>query len=126
MTGDPDEDCVIYKQLRDMMKAMTELLTNNQASTTTTYPSTTSYYILSFLRSYDGFDSNKYFSWEIEMDEMCGQRRICERRKLRNVASSLTNDALAWWKCLCESDQLPKTWNDMIILMRKFLFISCI
>jgi hypothetical protein len=119
MTGDPDEDCVIYKQLRDMMKAMTELLTNNQASTTTTYPSTTSYYILSFLPSYDGFDSNKYFSWEIEMDEMCGQRRICERRKLRNVASSLTNDALAWWKCLCESDQLPKTWNDMIILMRK-------
>jgi hypothetical protein len=32
-----DEDCVSYKELREMMKAMTELLTKNQASTTTTY-----------------------------------------------------------------------------------------
>jgi hypothetical protein len=26
---------------------------------------------------------------------------------------------LAWWKHLCESDELPKTWNDMKILMRE-------
>jgi hypothetical protein len=32
-----------------------------------------------------------------------GQHRICERRKLRNIASALTNDALAWWKHLFES-----------------------
>jgi hypothetical protein len=43
---DLDEDCVIYKEFCDMMKAMTELLTKNQTSTTTTSPSTTSYYIL--------------------------------------------------------------------------------
>jgi hypothetical protein len=62
MTGDPDEYCVTYKELRDMMKAMTELFTKNQASTTTTSPSRISYCILPFIPSYDGFDSNKYFA----------------------------------------------------------------
>jgi hypothetical protein len=64
MTGDSNDDCVSYKELRDMMRAMTELLTKNQASTTTTSPSTTSYYILPSLPSYDDFDSNKYFAWK--------------------------------------------------------------
>jgi hypothetical protein len=67
------------------------LLTKNQASTTITSPSTISYCILPSLPSYDGFDSNKYFAWEIGMDKNFG-RRICERRKLRNVASTLTNN----------------------------------
>jgi hypothetical protein len=53
------------------------------------------------------------------MDKIDGQRRICERRKLRNFTSGLTNNALAWWKCLCESDGLTKTWNNVKILMRK-------
>jgi hypothetical protein len=96
MTGDRDEDCISNKELHDMMKAMTELFTKNQASTTTTSPSTTSYCFLPSLPSYDAFDSNKYFSWEIKMDQIFGQRRICERRKLKNIASALTNNALAW------------------------------
>jgi hypothetical protein len=100
MIGDPDEDCVSNKELHDMMKTMAELLTKNQASTTTISPSTISYCILQSLPSYNGFDSNKYFTWEIGMDKIFGQRRICERRKLRNVASDLTNNALAWWKRL--------------------------
>jgi hypothetical protein len=58
------------------------------------------------------------------MDEFFGQHRICERRKLRNVASTLTNDAFVWWKHLCESDELPKTWNDVKILMRNFFVDS--
>jgi hypothetical protein len=62
MTGDADEDCASYKDLRDMMKVVAELFTKNQGFTTTTSPSTTSYCILSSLPSYDGFDSNKYFS----------------------------------------------------------------
>jgi hypothetical protein len=62
MIEDPDEDCVTYKELRDMMKAMTKLFTKNQASTTTTSPSTISYCMLSYLSSYDSFDSNKYFA----------------------------------------------------------------
>jgi hypothetical protein len=95
MRGDPDEDCISNKELRDMMKAMTELFTKNQESTTTTSPSTTSYSFLLSLPSSDGFNSNKYFSWEIEMDEIFGQCLICERRKLKNVASDLTNNALA-------------------------------
>jgi hypothetical protein len=88
MIADPDEDCVTYKELHDMMKAMSELFTKNQASTTTTSTSTTSYCILPTFPSYDGFDSNKYFSWEIGMDKKFGQHRISERRKLRNVASA--------------------------------------
>jgi hypothetical protein len=118
MTGDPDEDCVTYKGLRDMMKAMIKLFTKNQVSTTTTSPSTTSYCILSSLPSYDAFYSNKNFAWEIGMDKNFGQHRICERRKHINVASALMNNALAWWKRLCEFDELPKTWNDVKILMR--------
>jgi hypothetical protein len=43
------------------------------------------------------------------MDKKFGQCRICERRKLRNAASALMNNALAWLKCLCESDEFPKT-----------------
>jgi hypothetical protein len=119
MTGDADEDCASYKDLRDMMKVVAELFTKNQGFTTTTSPSTTSYCILSSLPSYDGFDSNKYFSWEIGMDKFFGQCRICERRKVKNVASALTNNALAWWKCLCECDKLTKTCNNVKILMRK-------
>jgi hypothetical protein len=42
------------------------------------------------------------------MDKFFVQHRICERRKLRNVASTLPNNALAWWKRLSESDELPK------------------
>jgi hypothetical protein len=57
-----DEDCVSNKELRDMIKAMTELFTKNQASTTITSPSTKSYCILPSLPSYDGFDFNKYFT----------------------------------------------------------------
>jgi hypothetical protein len=120
MTWDPDEDRVRYKELHDMTKAMTELLTTNQASTTTTYPSTTCYYIIPSCHSYDGFDSNKYLSWEIGMDNFFWTiYHICERRKLRNIASALTNNALVWWKYLYESDKLPKTWNGVKNLMRK-------
>jgi hypothetical protein len=119
MIGDPDEDCISNKELHNFMKAMTESFTKNQASTTKTSPSTTSYCILPSLPSYNGFDSNKYFAWKIEMDEIFGQRPICKRRKLKNVASALTNNALAWWKHLCESNELSKIWNDVKILTRK-------
>jgi ribonucleotide reductase beta subunit family protein with ferritin-like domain len=120
MIGDPDENYISNKELHDFMKAMSELLTKNQAFTTTTYPSIISYYILTSLPSYDGFDLNKYFAGEIEMDEIFEQRRICERRKLKNVASVLTNNVLVWWKHLFKFDKLPKTWNDVKILMRIF------
>jgi CHAT domain-containing protein len=119
MTGAPDEDCVTYKELCNMMKSVIEFFTKNQASTTTTSLSTTSYCILPSLPFYDCFDSNKYFAWKIGMDKIFGQHCICEWRKLRNVASALTNNALAWWKHLCEFDELPKTWNNVKILMRK-------
>jgi hypothetical protein len=62
MTADLDKDCASNNELCDFMKVMTELLTKNQVSTTTTSPSTTSYCILPSLPSYDSFDSNKYFA----------------------------------------------------------------
>jgi hypothetical protein len=72
MIRDPDENCVSNKELRDMMKVMIELLTKNQASTTTTSPFTISYCILLSLPSYDSFDYNKYFAWEIGMEKNFG------------------------------------------------------
>jgi hypothetical protein len=66
---DLDEDCVSNKELHNFMKVMTELLTKNKASTTATSPSVASYCILPSLPSNDGFDSNKYFAWEIGMDD---------------------------------------------------------
>jgi hypothetical protein len=93
-------------------------------STTTTSHSTISYCILPSLPSYEGFASDKYFIWEIGMDKIFGQYCICETRKLRNVATTLMNNALAWLKRLCESDELPKTWNDLKILMRNFFVDS--
>jgi hypothetical protein len=60
MIGDQDEDCISNKELHDKMKAMTELFTKNEASTTTTSLSTTSYSFLSSFPSDDNFDSNKY------------------------------------------------------------------
>jgi hypothetical protein len=58
------------------------------------------------------------------MDKFFGQHHICERRKLRNIASALTNNELAWWKRLCQSEELPKTWNDVKILIRNFFVDS--
>jgi hypothetical protein len=46
------------------------------------------------------------------LDKNFRQCHICERRKFRNVASALTNNALTWWKHLCEYDELTETWND--------------
>jgi hypothetical protein len=53
------------------------------------------------------------------MNKMFGQHRLSQRRKLRNVAIALMNNALTWWKHFCEFDELPKTWNNVKILMRK-------
>jgi hypothetical protein len=53
------------------------------------------------------------------MDKNFGQCRIWERRKVRNISSALTNNVSTWWKHLYESNELPKTWNNVKILMRK-------
>jgi hypothetical protein len=95
MSGDPDEECVSYKEIHGMMKAMIDLFTKNQASSTTTSPSITSIYILPSLPSYDG-SRDDYDDWELAMDKRFAQCRMCDKRKIKNIVSSLTSYFLTW------------------------------
>ena len=117
MLGDSDEECVSFKEIHDMMNAMIDLFTKNQASSTTTSPSTTSNYVLPSLSSYDG-SRDDYDDWELAMDKRFAQCRMCDKRKIKNIVSSLTSYSLTWWENLCDSDK-PQTWNDMKIIMRE-------
>ena len=47
------------------------------------------------------------------MDKIFAQHRMCDRRKIKNAASSLTSRALIWWKDLCDYYEDPQTWKDM-------------
>ena len=44
---------------------------------------------------------------------------MCEKRKIRNAACDLTSCASIWWKNLCASKKVPRTWKEMKILMRE-------
>jgi hypothetical protein len=49
--------------------------------------------------SFSSFDenvSNEYNEWEVSMDKIFARRRICDRQKIKIVASTLMNDALVW------------------------------
>jgi hypothetical protein len=52
------------------------------------------------------------------MDKVFARRRICDRRKIKIVASTLTNDVLAWWNNLHDHEK-PQTWTDVKALMRQ-------
>jgi hypothetical protein len=52
------------------------------------------------------------------MNKIFARRRICYRRKIKIVASTLTNDALLWWKNLHDYEK-PQTWTDVKSLMRE-------
>lgn len=58
----------------------------------------TSNYILSSLLLYDGLDSTKYIVWENDIDNLFGQCRMSERRKLLNVGHALVDHALTLWQ----------------------------
>jgi hypothetical protein len=68
--------------------------------------------------SYDGFNMDAYLDWEMTMDKKFVQCRMCDRRKIKIVVSSLTSCALTWWENLCVLDK-PRTWKDMKILLRE-------
>jgi hypothetical protein len=76
------------------------------------------HYILSSLPTYDGIDVDEYIAWELKIDNIFAQCRMCERRKIKNATSVLTNSALVWWEDLCALDK-PKTWNGLKINMRE-------
>jgi hypothetical protein len=56
------------------------------------------------------------------MDKIFARCRICDRRKIKIVASTLMNDALVWWNNLHDYEK-PQTWTDVKALMRQ-QFIS--
>jgi len=75
-------------------------------------------YILPHLSSYNGFGADEYINWEINMDKFFTQYRMCDKRKIKNAASSLTSYALIWWKDLCDYEEDPQTWKNMKQYMR--------
>jgi hypothetical protein len=52
------------------------------------------------------------------MDKFFARHHICDRRKIKIVASSLTNDGLVWWNNLHDYEK-PQTWTAMKELMRQ-------
>ena len=60
------------------------------------------HYILSYPPTYDGIGTNEYIEWEVAIDNIFSQCRMCEYRKIKNASSVLTDNALVWWDNLCE------------------------
>ncbi len=117
MTGGKSiDDCVPQSEVADMMKEIKAMF-KEQSESIRSYSkivaSTRAGYILSCLPSYDGFGSAEYISWEITMDKIFAQHCMCDRRKIKNAASSLTSRALIWWKDLCDYYEDPQIWKDM-------------
>ena len=75
-------------------------------------------YTLSCLPSYDGFDYDKYINWEIQVDQIFAQCRLCNRKMIKIATNVLKEHALLWWNNLHDHNK-PRTWLDMKILMRK-------
>ena len=87
-------------------------------TTLRTFASRSLGYILPHLPSYNGFGADEYINWEIHMDTFFTQCRMCDKRKIKNAASSLTSCALIWWKDLCDYGEVPHTWKNMKQFMR--------
>jgi hypothetical protein len=71
--------------------------------------------------SFSSFDeniANEYNEWEVSMDKIFARCRICDRRKIKIVANTLTNDVLVWWNNLHDYEK-PQTWTDVKALMRQ-------
>jgi hypothetical protein len=52
------------------------------------------------------------------MYKIFARRRICVMRKIKIVASTLTNYAIVWWNNLHDYEK-PQTWTDVKVLMRQ-------
>jgi hypothetical protein len=45
---------------------------------------------------FDANTTNEYTEWESSMDKIFARCRICDRRKIKIGANTLTNDLLVW------------------------------
>jgi hypothetical protein len=52
------------------------------------------------------------------MDKIFARGHICDRRKIKIKASTLTNRALIWWNNLHDYEK-PQTWTDVKALIRE-------
>jgi hypothetical protein len=109
-----DGECVSYPELKEMMCALTKAVESH----TIDVHSSPSGLIYPSFSSFDENIANKYNEWEVSMDKIFAWRHICDRRKIKIMASTLTNDALVWWNNLHDY-QKPQTWTSMKSLMRQ-------
>jgi hypothetical protein len=109
-----DGECVSYLELKEMMCALTKAFESH----TIDVDSSPSGSIYPSFSSFDENIANEHNKWEVSMDKLFARRRICDRRKIKIVASTLTNDVLVWWNNLHDY-QKPQTWTDMKALMRE-------
>ena len=94
-------------------------------TTLETFLSKTLGYISPSLPTYNGSGSDDYINWEIDVDNYFSQRKLCDKRKIRTAASSLTSFGSTWWKDLCAYNKVPQTWKDMKRLMRDEFVVPC-
>ena len=78
-----------------------------ESHTTTATCSPTCCNLLSSPPSYDGFGAEEYIDWQIAIDKMFAQYRMCEKGEIRNAACVLTSRASIWWNNLCAFKKVP-------------------
>jgi hypothetical protein len=110
-------ECVSYLELKKMI-TLTKAFESHTIDVDLS-PSGSIYPSFSY---FDVNIANEYIKWEVSMDKIFARRRICDTRKNKIVASTLTNDALVWWNNLHDYEK-PQTWTDVKALMRQ-QFIS--
>jgi hypothetical protein len=89
-------ECVSHLELKEMMCALTKAFECH----TIDVDSSLSGSIYPSFSSFVANTANEYTEWELSMDKIFARRCICDRRKIKIVASTLTNDALVWWNNL--------------------------
>jgi hypothetical protein len=109
-----DDECISHIELKEMMCILTKAFESHtidvdSSSSCSIYPSVT---------SFDANIANEYTEWEVAMYKIFAQCRICGRRKIKVVASTLTNHLLVLWNNLHDYEK-PQTWTDVKALMRK-------
>jgi hypothetical protein len=99
-----DGECVSYLELKRIMWALTKAFESHTIDAKSSplgwiYPS---------FSSFNENIANEYNEWEVSIDKIFARRRICDRRKIKIVAITLTNGALVWWNNLHDYEK-PQT-----------------
>jgi hypothetical protein len=109
-----DGECVSHLELKEMMHTLTKAF----ESYTIDVDSSLSGSIYPYFSSFNENIANEYTEWEVSMDKIFSRCHICDRRKIKIVASTLMNHALVWWNNLHNYDK-QKMWADMKTRIRE-------